>query len=509
MNKKIVVRTVIGLFAIAVLFLVYKWIENITKDPDVGRTDTTDMVAAVEYTDDGSQVVLFDAAGKKTIAPGVVKGRNDIDPVWRPDGQRVFFVSTRKGTSNSIFRWNVATNSVEQRLMSSRSAGSPHFGPPDWPNLMNSGLITLGGNMFDYNQFEQRTLQVLPPIEFASTDETSEDQMSAAYQRIGSSFKSAKWGKDRKVMFAIMRREDDEVFIVNFMQQIGEFPPGPVPIFAGQSLQFDVAADGTAVLAVQGFEFADTANIPEDMVVNGTAIKPWRNGLLAIKVEEDGKITPTPLFIDSPDLGIQPEEITAEARAEHGIPAGVSGIYVADVAAGSAGETIGLKAGDVVTAIKGAKVDSFETMVRALTQVQLGVQAPITYWSAAEKASKTVEYAFGGEASMALRDPTFSPDSKSVAAVVGFVRDKYTFDPVELVIVPVAEMGINQAVRVLSGRVFEPSWNPTGERLAFVMVGEGGDSQIYVIGRDGSGMKNLSGPGQYGSPKFSPAMKGS
>ncbi len=507
MNKKLVVRTVGGLLAVAVLFAAYQWLKEWTKDPDRGSMDTTDMIAAVEFVEGGSRLVVFDADGKKTEAPGYVEGRSDVDPVWRPDGQRVFFVSTRMGTSNNIFRWNIASNSVEHRLGGSRSASSPTFGPPDWPNLGDSGLVLVGGNVFDFNQRDQRTQQILPPLDFENTGEEAGSQLAALYERMGSSFKSAMWGKDRKVMYTVMNREDDEIFVVNYMEAIGDQPVGPVAIFAGQSIQFDVAPDGTAVVSIQGFEFPDASQIPENMMVNGRAVKPWRNGLFAIRIQDDGHIAPLiPLFADQPDLGVEPIELTPALRTEKGIPAAVIGTLVGTVGPGSVGESLKVKSGDVIVSVGGGKTDSFQNLFTAMRNVRLGIETSITFWSATDKAVKTVPYTFGAESSMALKDPAFSPDSKTVAVVVGYVLDKYTFEPRELVLVPI-DGGLNAATRLLVGRIFEPNWHPSGKKLAYVQVGEGGDSQIFVIGADGSQPKNISGPGEFGSPKFSPYMK--
>lgn len=507
MNKKVATRTIIGLFAIAVLFLGYKWFENISKDPDFGSTDTTDMIAAVEYLDEGSQVVLFDVNGKKTVAPGYVEGTSDIEPVWRPDGQRIFFASTRQGSSNDIYRWNVATNKVEAKLRGSRSASSPYFGPPGWPNLGDSVLVLVGGQVFDLNPVDQNTRQLLPPQGFENTAEEAGNQLEAAYQQLGTSFKSAKWGKDRKVLYTVVNRESDELFVVNIMEKMGETNVGPIPVFAGQSIQFDVSPEGFVVVSVQGFEFPDETKIPAEMMVDGRAVKPYRNGLFVLQVTDDGHVAPpVTLFVDHPELGVEPHELDADARTQKAIPAGVNGVLVDFVAPKSVAEQIGIKVGDVVVSIGGKPTDSFQNYIMASSTSRLGIQVPIVYWSAAEKATKTVMHAFGAESTMAIKDPVFSPDSKSIAAVVGYVVDKYTFDPRDLVVIPL-QGGINAALRLDSGSVYEPSWHPSGKKLVYAMTGEGSDSQIFVIGVDGSGKKNVSGPGEFGSPKFSPFVK--
>jgi Tol biopolymer transport system component len=157
--------------------------------------------------------------------------------------------------------------------------------------------------------------------------------------------------------------------------------------------------------------------------------------------------------------------------------------------------------------VGGRPTDTYENLMRALSQTRLGIQTQITYWSKAEGQNKTVAYTFGNESSLCLRDPAVSPDSKSVAVALGMSVDRFNFDSRELVIVPLDPMGINGAKPLLAGRVFEPHWHPSGEKLTFAMVGPSGDSQIYVIGIDGAGQKNVSGAGEFGSPKFSPMLR--
>ena len=511
MKNKIVVRAVIGLFAIAVLFLAYEWFKGFSMDPDTGTTDTTDMVAAVEYTDEGDTLVLFDAAGNKTVVPGHEAGTNDLEPVWRPDGLRVFFTSTRGGKSSTIYRWNVATNTVEEKTDGSRSAGSPYFGPPDWPNLGDSGLITLGGNVFDFNQRDKKTRQILPPTDFARSGNPGEaEAIQSAYERIGSSFKSARWGKDRKVIFAVMQGETHDVFIVNFMEEVGDMPAGPAPLFAAQSIQFDVAADGTAVVSLQGFEFPDPENIPKEFVREGIALRPYRNALLALKIGADGQPQITYLFNDQPELGIIPAQLTPELRQQGGLPPSVNGVYVQDLGPGSPAEIIGMQKGDVVVSINGAKLTDVNSLYLELTKVMVGGTAEIAYYSTkvGAKGMKSGKHTFGTEATTALKDPAVSPDSRWVAVAAGQIVG-YEFTPRELILVPISQEGIQARRRLIEGAISEPSWHPSGEKIVYSKLGPASEGQVFVIGADGSNEKRVSGIGDFGSPKFSPYLRGS
>ena len=300
--------------------------------------------------------------------------------------------------------------------------------------------------MLDFNQFEQRTYRVLPPSSFENADEQTAEDIKAAYDRIGSSFKSAKWGPDRKVIFAVMRREMDEVFVINYMEAIGGGPAGPVAMIAGTDIQFDVAPDGTAVVSIQGFEYVDDATIPPEFIKDGRVYKPYRSSLLMVKISEvDGRPEVTPLFSDSPDLGFLPGPLNDDEREKHNVPAGIDGIVAEEVAPKTASDLIGIAPGDVLVSINDIPIDEIDKMYEILTGVLFGERVKIDWYAGSDDVPgmRSITYVFGSEDGMALRSPAVSPDSTMVAVVVGKTASAYSFESRELVILPMSAAGIS------------------------------------------------------------------
>ena len=509
MKSNLVKRMVIGIAVAIALFTAYKLFEGFTLDPDLGDFESADMIVAVEYTEDGSQIVYFDADGKKTVIPGAEPGVNDQDPVWRPDGQRIFFVSNRDNQPYNIFRWNPAKEKVEQRSTGSQSKSSPYFGPPGWPGVENSALIISRGHVLEFNQRLQRTWQKLPPVNFEDSENPdAQSAFDALYGRIGTSFKSAMWGVGRKVIFAVMRREADEVFIVNYMEKIGDVQTGPKPVFAADTIQFDVGSDGTVVVSIRGFQFPDLEQIPDEFIKKGVAYKPYTNGTFVLQIQDDGTLNVYALELARADLGIDARELTSEFRQEHAIPDVINGVFVNDTAEGYGGDNIGMKAGDVILSINDTELSIVNDMFTALSEVLIGEPVTIRYYSGGEDAVVLeVTYVFGQEPTLFLSDPAISPDSTMVAVVLGIIEKGINFSARELVLIPLREGGMLQSLRLIQGSVFEPSWHPDGKSLVYAKSGPSGDSQLFTINADGSNEKLVYGIGDYGRPSFSPVIR--
>ena len=194
MKNKIVVRAVIGLFAIAVLFLVYEWFKGFSLDPDLGTTETTDMIAALEYSDDGDTLVLFDSDATKPSCQGT-KGNRTTSTLFGGRTDSASFHHYARRALERDLPLELAKNLVREEDRRQPQRGSPYFWPAHWPNLADSGLITLGATC-STQPAKQKDRQLLPPTDFArAADPGAAEAVQGPTSGSGSSFKSAKWAR--------------------------------------------------------------------------------------------------------------------------------------------------------------------------------------------------------------------------------------------------------------------------------------------------------------------------
>ncbi len=103
-------------------------------------------------------------------------------------------------------------------------------------------------------------------------------------------------------------------------------------------------------------------------------------------------------------------------------------------------------------------------------------------------------------------DPAISPDGKGLAIIVGQPgKDGTGMVPQGLYVMPFERGGGSKPVGIIQGDISQPSWSPDGKRLVFIKR-EDGQSAVYTINLDGTGVKKLSTTGDYSSPKFSPKL---
>jgi dipeptidyl aminopeptidase/acylaminoacyl peptidase len=98
-----------------------------------------------------------------------------------------------------------------------------------------------------------------------------------------------------------------------------------------------------------------------------------------------------------------------------------------------------------------------------------------------------------------LMSPAISPDGSEVAFVIMEKVDGAK-RVVGMLIAPIKEGGVQEARQIAQGEISSPSWSADGNTLAFVR-----DGDVWTIGADGLGEKNLTGgKGRFSTPLFSP-----
>lgn len=302
-HKTLGVRLILGLVAIAALFAGYQWFQDFAKDPDLGSFESTGMVLAIEYTDEGERAVIFTPDGDKLLAPAPevpqaaegtrARSVRDAEANWSSDGQRVFLSSNRKTNSYTVHRWNPGNDTVDIKRETSRFQSAPWFDPNNDSQAETQGLILSGGYVLDYNVRTGATTQILPPV-FKDRVQNEEggtaSPMDSVFQSLGDSFRKARWAKDRLAMYAIMKGEAVDVAIVNALNGMEPLPP--LEIIRGNRTDLTMTPDGRAVITIQGFRYRDNQPLTPEEIAAGGRQKPFQNGIILVDLNEEGRPVP-------------------------------------------------------------------------------------------------------------------------------------------------------------------------------------------------------------------------
>lgn len=99
----------------------------------------------------------------------------------------------------------------------------------------------------------------------------------------------------------------------------------------------------------------------------------------------------------------------------------------------------------------------------------------------------------------AWTDPVFAPTGEHFA-IVHSKKQNGKLNRDGLYIVSLSPEGITKVIQVAQGEIYDPTWSPDGEHLAFIR-----DGDVFVIERTGGGEINITqGRGVFRSPAFSP-----
>ncbi len=298
MNQRVLLRTAVILLVIALSIGMISYINGLGKDIDWAHGESVGMIAALKLNDSGNQLVVIDSNGKLIEVPGYQRDDIDREPVWRPDGERLFFASDRKDAKSQnnssekfiqIYRWRPGSDAVERRSVGGRPKGTPWFGPSGVENINKSALMTSSGTVIEYLPENGNTFQILPPPSGSAAQSGGDESgvtsaMDAIYSRLGKSFRKARYGPNRDSVVAIMRREQGETVVYQSMIPINDPTgkvalPRPVVIATGQQLEFDIMNDGKIFVSVVGLSLNENEEIPEQFIKNGKVTLPYENSM--------------------------------------------------------------------------------------------------------------------------------------------------------------------------------------------------------------------------------------
>ncbi len=94
---------------------------------------------------------------------------------------------------------------------------------------------------------------------------------------------------------------------------------------------------------------------------------------------DDGSVVPAVPSDGKAHLGVQVGTVSDDLRAQYHIPANVNGAVVVIVVPGSIAESIGLLPGDVITSFGGNKVDSADSLTKAVKELKRGDSRQLHY----------------------------------------------------------------------------------------------------------------------------------
>ncbi|MFY7881792.1 MAG: hypothetical protein ACOVR6_05805 [Fimbriimonas sp.] len=266
-------------------------------------SDTSDMIAAVQYTKTGSLVSVVKNDGT-IVTPDTESGKlvSDRDIAWDPKGNRLFFISDRKDSSFHIFRWDPAHNgSPDQKSVDKAGRSNLAFDVQDKGIGELSGLVTVRGTVQEFFPKTAKSTTVMPPsgkAQMAVTDEASGavggagSNMELMYSRYGVSFRVAKWFGNRQFIAAVMRREDggESLIVQDLTPDDKGNQRAPQLLFIAEKINLQVDPSGGALV----FSLVNTYPMPDE---KGNLQKlPFRNGLFILDPTKADAERMGPLF---------------------------------------------------------------------------------------------------------------------------------------------------------------------------------------------------------------------
>ncbi|MBS1717027.1 MAG: PD40 domain-containing protein [Armatimonadetes bacterium] len=283
-------RSAYALVAVAIIAGAWVLLKRHGEDIDLGAVESKDWLVAVKSANRGSQVVVLkpqgDSYGDPVVAPGYDDSKHSVhdeDPVWRPDGNRIFFASDREDGTKNIYRWNLSTNVVMRRTVGRVPRTKPSFSVEESDRDSTDPLFVAGGLVRQLNVAEGTSIQKVPPVASkkdggdSQVDENSGEGHGEYGQGAQLRIREARYfGKNEFIAFI---RDTDEV---QLLQVLNLKNPGPqaLTLTSGDHIEITVnPATGALVYAISGFRWPDEKSVPKEFIKNGKATKPFENAV--------------------------------------------------------------------------------------------------------------------------------------------------------------------------------------------------------------------------------------
>lgn len=284
-NRQRGLRYLFAILTLVLLVFVYQRFVSQTRTADPGDFKSSGYISAAIQTEDGFQAVLIGPDGTIKRSPGYVEGAVDQPPVWSPDGQRVYFISDRDNGESHVFRWNPVSDAVERRTIDKRTKSYIDFTVPG-DKANSTALVISGGTILELEPLAGTSKQLLPPQKLDAKGQGeggAMGQFEQLYASLGTSFKVARWSKDKRYIMAVMRREVGEVLICQDISglpdlDISDPKSRPILIAAGEKIEFDIdPVSGDVAYTLQAFQWPDPRQVPPEFMDKGKAKNPFRH----------------------------------------------------------------------------------------------------------------------------------------------------------------------------------------------------------------------------------------
>ena len=286
-SHRVAKRFIIGLVILGALVYGFQFFQSLGGHiSDAVPANTDGLVAAIRYGKDGQSAVVIKPDGTVVVNTGHKDGVTDRDATWNPSGNRLYFVSDRKSNAFHIYNWNPITNvEPEQRTVDNSGRSNPSFEAQTASKTDSKLLITSRGIVQEFHPIDGSTPQVLPSKDkeaYQGKGEESTDLGTlgqSKYKALGTSFRIAKWLKDRTYVASVMRREQGEILVIQSLNPNSEGKiPDPMPIIAAEKIEIAVdPATGNLVYSATEFLYPDQSQIPPSMIKGGKVTKPFEH----------------------------------------------------------------------------------------------------------------------------------------------------------------------------------------------------------------------------------------